>query len=127
MTNTFDSMNSSTLNTKNRYKHGITKNTIHADFIDKMINWFGQLKITNNKNKTVTGTIKCIKGWQISLQAVSQLRQHLQSDSSFSFLFTRQLNQDPLENFFSLIRQKGWFNDNPTPMMFSKLFCNLSS
>ena len=66
--------------------------TQNTNFSDEMINWFGQLKVTDNKNKTVTGTLKCIKGWQIPLHAVSQLWQHLQSESSFSFLFTRQLN-----------------------------------
>jgi hypothetical protein len=32
----------------------------------------------------------------------------------FKFLFTRNLQQDPLEQFFSRIRRNGGLNDNPT-------------
>jgi len=35
---------------------------------------------------------------------------------------TRQLNQDPLENLFSIIRQKGGKCDNPTSIQFARLF-----
>ena len=35
------------------------------------------------------------------------------------------MNQDPLENFFGLIRQRGGNSDSPTPFQFTKAFRKL--
>lgn len=42
--------------------------------------------------------------------------------SDVKFLLTRRLNQDCLENLFSIIRQKGGFRDNPSPSHFQQTF-----
>ena len=39
----------------------------------------------------------------------------------FKFLFTRRLNQDPLENLFSVMRLKWDSCDNPTSLDFARL------
>ena len=46
----------------------------------------------------------------------------MNSADGFNFLFTRRLNQDPLENFFGVIRQNGGKCDNPYPLQFVRLF-----
>ena len=52
---------------------------------------------------------------------LSKLHEH----ESLSFLLTRRLNQDPLENFFGTIRQQGGNADNPTPLQFTRAFRKL--
>ena len=42
-----------------------------------------------------------------------------------SFLVTRQLNQDPLENLFGSICQQGGNSDNPTPIQFIRAYMKL--
>jgi hypothetical protein len=51
-----------------------------------------------------------------------QLWEVLSQNFDFEFLLTRRLNQDALENLFSVLRQKGGCSDNPTPTMFGRLF-----
>jgi len=60
--------------------------------------------------------------FQISIAAVCDLWKDLRDNHSFDFLCTRRLNQDPLENLFSIIRQKGGKCDNPAPIQFARLF-----
>ena len=40
----------------------------------------------------------------------------------FRFLLTNQLNQDCLQNLFSVLRRKGGFRDNPNPQQFQADF-----
>jgi len=76
----------------------------------------------DNNGKDVTGLVKCVAGWQLTLSSVINLWHHLNSDFNFQFLLTRRLNQDSLENFFSVIRQRGGSCVNPTSLTFSRLF-----
>ena len=46
----------------------------------------------------------------------------MSSNHGFKFILTRRLNQDPLENFFGVIRQAGGFNANPTPFQFQNAY-----
>ena len=46
-------------------------------------------------------------------------------EGTASFLVTRQMNQDPLENFFGAIRQQGGNSDNPTPIQFKSAYKKL--
>ena len=43
------------------------------------------------------------------------------------FLLTNRLNQDPLENMFSIVRQKNGYTRNPTARMFHSCFASISS
>ena len=63
-----------------------------------------------------------MSGWQLTLSAVVNLWPILNSSHNFEFLLTRRLNQDSLENLFSVIRQRGGNCDNPTSLNFSRLF-----
>ena len=47
------------------------------------------------------------------------------SEGVASFIFTRQLNQDPLENLFGSTRQQGGNSDNPTPIEFKRAYRKL--
>ena len=47
------------------------------------------------------------------------------NNTGFQLLLTRRLNTDPIENFFSTIRQQGENSDNPTPSQFTSAFSKL--
>ena len=67
-----------------------------------------------------TSQLKCLKGWCITLKSIYDLWHKLQREHQISFLCTRQLNQDPLENFFGFIKQQVGNSDNPTPVQFRR-------
>ena len=125
--NLWDSINNSCRRSGNQYKCAMTDTSYHSEYYKKMIEWFDKLKVIDSKGKDVTKQIKCITGWKISLSAINQLWYHLRDNYNFQFLLTRRLNQDPLENFFSVIRHKGGSCDNPTPSLFCKLFRQIFS
>lgn len=71
-----------------------------------------------NENKNITSTLKCLKGWYLNIESLRQLWDWLRGKYDFYFLLTRRLQQDLLEHFFSVIRQKGGYSSNPTPKLF---------
>jgi hypothetical protein len=60
-------------------------------------------------------------GWQISIAAMLRLWEDL-SKSRFHYLITNRLNQDCLDNFFSIVRQSVGARDNPTPEQFGHAY-----
>jgi hypothetical protein len=48
------------------------------------------------------------KNWSVTLRGLEEIVTSLK-DLDFNFLFTRNINQDPLENFFCQIRQAAWW------------------
>lgn len=60
--------------------------------------------------------IACIKGGVFTISAVLQLYDDLTKNYGFKYLLTNRLNQDCIENPFSIIRGRGGHRDNPTPM-----------
>ena len=76
-------------------------------------------------DKDVTGRIKCLQGWLVSLNAILLIWEDLKKNHKFKFLLTRRLNTDPLENFFGSIRQQGRNCDNPSPTQFTRAFRKL--
>ena len=120
----FDSVNSSKLHSPKKLKIPISETSNHVNFFHEAIDFISSLKVYNG-NTEVTGRIKCIKGWLITINAIILIWKHLQQHHNFKFLFTRRLNTDPLENFFGTIRQQGGNSDNPTPTQFIRAFRKL--
>jgi len=77
--------------------------------------------VKTSDGKNVTNSVKCFASWQLSISSALKLSADLRDHHDLKFVFTRRLNQDPLENFFSIIRQKGGLCDNPTPLNFMRL------
>jgi len=67
---------------------------------------------------------KCLKNWIWTIQGARSLWKVLRL-YKFSSLNLRYINQDPLENFFSQVRDIGHRNNNPTPYQFSASFKTL--
>lgn len=120
----FDCVNSSTIKSTKELKCGLTNTTSHLSFLKEMYNFIAKLKVFDG-NVDVTGRIRCLKGWLVSINAITLIWNHLQEKHAFKFLLTRRLNTDPLENFFDSIRQQGGNSDSPTPIQFTRAFRKL--
>jgi hypothetical protein len=102
-------------------RRAVSLNTGHMDFWDEAINVLRTIKFSNEKREFVPPSIT---NWILSLKNLKLLWRKLQA-VDFKFLLPRSLNQDPLENFFSIIRSHGARNINPTCTHFKAAFKTL--
>lgn len=122
MNRLFDILNSSHLNNFHVFK-GTEK---QINFLQKMITFFKNLKVINEKGKDVTNIVKFTFGWKMTIKGVLELWEMLK-EKEYSFLLTRHLNQDCLENFFGQIRNCSGNARNPTPIQFCRAFKKMFS
>ena len=124
--NLFDCLNSSSLKSAKIYKKPIRNESIHIKYIEEMLQLIASIKVVDKQTKTdVTNQLRCLKGFQMTLNGILTLWDQLHSNWHLEYLLTRRLNQDPVENFFGLIRQQGGNSDNPTPQQFCRAFRTL--
>jgi hypothetical protein len=62
-----------------------------------------------------------LKNWSVTLRGLEEIVTSLK-DLDFNFLLTRNINQDPLENFFCQIREHDGRNVNAAPAQFRQYF-----
>ncbi len=118
----FDLLNSSKKQGKTTFKSGLTPSSAEVlTFIEESLAWLKAMKILDKKGVDITFHFRWIEGLQIALGSVVGLCHHMTA-RGFDFLLTRRLNQDPLENFFSIIRQRNGFNMNPSCYSFKTAF-----
>ena len=91
----FDCLNISTINSPKALKRAMTTTSSHQSYLREAINFIKELHVFEG-NKEVTGRIKCLKGWLITIKAVMLIWNLLQQNHGFKFLLTRRLNTDPL-------------------------------
>ena len=120
----FDCVNSSTLHSTKVLKCALSDQTKHQEFMKESIGFIKGLKVFEG-NVEVTGRIKCLKGWVMTLNAILLIWEYLKTTKDFKFLLTRRINTDLIENFFGTIRQQGGNCDNPTPSQFTSAFRKL--
>ena len=119
--NLFDLINCSRLNTSNPYLCAMSNTSPHLEYFQNFKVWLRNVKFMSKNNVCMNNKIKCLTGWQLTLTVIEQLWPVLRDEHGFDFLLTRRLNSDPLENLFSVIRQKGGNCTNPTPYNFSAI------
>lgn len=83
----------------------------HLTLLRDADEWLGRWSVGDG------AVIKSIAGLQQTIRGVQVIWEVCQR-AGFQFLCTRRLNQDPLENLFSVIRQRGGARDNPDPTQF---------
>jgi hypothetical protein len=88
--------------------------------INNYLEFIKSIKVMAGK-KCVNTRIKCLKGWQISLNSILQLWPLIHEEQQFKYLCTRRLNSDPIENLFSIIRFKCGNCKNPTSYNFARV------
>ena len=95
-----------------------------SQFMKEMIPFIASIKVINPQSKKdVTNTLKCLRRLQVTLERTLEPWQQLQNKPTIQFL--HRLNQDPLENYFSSMRQQGGNSDNPIPLQFCRGFQKL--
>ena len=109
----FNSVNGEVLfNEENPIFSVLTEKSGHLEFWQNMKQWIGKFKCQNLTK------IHCFDGWILTLTAMEHLWHDLHTLRNFTYLITKHLNQDPLENLFSVIRYRGGSNDNPNSAQF---------
>lgn len=117
----FDALNSQTLYAAKPWHSALSYSNIYAQ---KALQDGYLLCTTLTKSNTKTGALSrppCFQGMCQTINAVSLMLIDSIGEG-FKFLFTRRLNQDPLENQFSIYRQSGGYNRNPTARTFKAAF-----
>lgn len=117
----FDSVNGSTATPKigKDLRCAVTKNSCHWSFWRDALKILGSMKFVCSRNKVVS-----IKNWIETIKGIMYLSNKLLSNGC-KFIILRNLNQDPLENFFCSIRSHGIRNINPTCTGFISSFKSL--
>ena len=62
----FYCLNSSTLHTTKKHRCAINEKTSHIDYLKDSIKFIRNLKVFD-ENKNITGRIKCLHGWLVTL------------------------------------------------------------
>lgn len=124
MNDLFDCFNSSTVKCRLApYRSALSSSSRHLTRLSELSKWLDSITVSDRlKGKDVTNRFRCIQGWKQAIEALSQLWQTLCTVNGVKFLFTRRINQDPLENFFCVVRQHGCQRDNPVPLEFMFAF-----
>lgn len=115
----FDSFNSRFCFDKKMLRRPISakSDTSHWPHLHDCEQQLKSLKVAGSK-----AAIPCLSGWLMNINALKLLWEILKSEYNFSFLLTSRLNQDSLENLFSVIRGRGGHRDNPDPVHFHSAF-----
>lgn len=118
--NLFDALNSKHLYTRKPCNAALSDQNQHVlCAIDKGLELFTELiKVTKDCKMSRP---PCFNGWLLSIKGIKMIHE-IGKKEGFTYLLTGRLNQDPVENFFSIMRQKGGYNKNPTVRSFSGAF-----
>jgi len=99
----FDMLNSSSVVNPKEYGKVFNGNEKQIQFLKDMLHYLESIKVINKNGSYVS--VKCFKCWQIAIKSVQQLWEILKS-YNFSYLRTRRLNQDCIENFFGSVARQ---------------------
>ncbi|KAF2890652.1 hypothetical protein ILUMI_15521 [Ignelater luminosus] len=109
-----DSLNGFGFDSSKEFYRALSENSPHLAFWSNMLVQLSQWKlITRDAGKDVTKQYAFIEGWQITIRSIIDIWNRLKQEG-FKYLSLRSVNQDPLENLFGLVRQRGVRNTNPT-------------
>ena len=117
MNDLLDTLNSNSLFDKNPLKSALSENKV-LQFLNVAKEW--NLNLQKRTNKGITRP-PCFNGMVWTLTAILDLYED-QKEFGFEYLMTARLNQDFLENSFSVYRQRGGYNRNPTSRTFRTTF-----
>nr|CAI5838074.1 unnamed protein product [Callosobruchus analis] len=119
----FDILNSSKLESLTVYQQPYRGDDEQREYLLDCYEMFKNLQVLDWKGDDVTKTIKCVKGWQVTINGMINLWDVLKTNyEELQFLYTRNVNQDCLENFFGCLRQQGGNCVNPTSIQFIRSF-----
>ena len=112
----FSCFNSMTITSSAKMRQAVSNSSGHVDYLKHMLQYMKAVQCKSGHK------LPCLQGWQISINALLMLWEVLRVQHGFEFLLTNRLNQDCIENLFSLIRAKGAQRDNPDAGQFRAAF-----
>lgn len=112
----FNCFNSRGFRSTAKLRNALTDQSGHMEFLKEKLSWLQTIK-SNGKRQP-----PCLSGWVLSIHALLGIWETLKKDFNFTFLLTRRLNQDDVENLFGVIRHKGHNRDNPDSCQFRAAF-----
>ena len=89
----------------------------HIEFLTECLLFLEKVALSRGKRK-----LPCVEGWKLSINALIGLWKDLRVNFGYTFLLTNRLNQDCVENLFSIIRGKGGHRDNADSDQFPAAF-----
>lgn len=120
MNNLFDTLNSRIQFSPNPYKCALSKeNPIVKETLEEASNVLTMLQKIDLKTGKIS-TPPCFTGLIHTINAILQFSE--EQENECKYLLTNRLNQDALENLFSIYRQKGGYKRNPTARLLRCLF-----
>ncbi|XP_036139614.1 uncharacterized protein LOC118648110 isoform X2 [Monomorium pharaonis] len=120
----FDSVNAHTLRPETPLRVAVTENSKHHDFWPYAIKLLSNMRYVDPKTKQPVKCIPSLKNWIFTLRGFRKIWK-IANNAGMQFLKTRNINQDPLENFFGMIRSHGRRNINPSCSQFCGSFKTL--
>jgi hypothetical protein len=114
----FNIFNSYSTHNANKFKRAFSSQTEqhHLQFLSDAQDWFGNFRLKR--------PLPCIEGWKQNICALQKLWDCAKVDHPT--LCTSRLNQDCIENFFSLVRGRGGYRENPSTVEFVAAYRSLS-
>jgi len=125
--NAFDIMNSRKLYSNKPYNNAISNKTFsqYKTFTNQFNDYIETLELEDGvrviESKRKTG----FKGMIMGLNSALDLFELFVLKNHLTFLLTYKLSQDHLETFFSAVRRRGGYNDNPTCRQFQAAYKRL--
>ena len=113
----FNSFNSRTIKCTHKFREAISNNSNHVDFLQKTLDWLATIQSGSKSAQR----LPCLLGWEMAIKSLLNLWEELRTHYGVDNLLTSRLNQDSVENLFSIIRSKGGHMDNPNPTQFRQL------
>lgn len=123
----FDSTNGSAKSlpkNTNPLRCPVTENSLHADFWSQARKCLLENVRFIDRRTLKPVSVPSLRNWASTLGGFQRLRNNLKRLSVKRFS-PRNVNQDPLENFFGMIRSHGRRNVNPTSTQFQSSFKSL--
>ena len=100
----FDCVNVPMINSPKELKRAMTTTSSHQGYLEEAFTFIKELKVFEGNE--VTGRIKCLKGWLVTIKVILSVLDQLHGNYGFKFLLTRRLNTHPIENVFCSIPSK---------------------
>lgn len=116
MNDIFDALNSKMLNDPNTKRRPLSIYDPNIELtLRDGIQFFKSIQIFERDRKREN--IYCLGGFEWTIKSILLLWNELKS-RGMKYLLTGFLNQDPIENFFSVVRNRGGYNPTPTVRQF---------
>lgn len=117
----FDMLNSRKEISINEFNCGFKGTKHQVRFMEKMINFFENLKVYDSKEEDRTNDVKFITGWLVTIKSVMKLW-NIVKVHGYPCLMTANINYDFVDTFFTILRVSLLDLLEPTSSSFLEIF-----